>query len=636
MDMNTPQPKVLLIQDNTEQDSEINFSRIWLVFLRRKWLIILVFVLTGIATALYTLRLENEYEAIAIIKVPLASSGALSGLLSSLSPIGSANSADTEIAIIKGRRLAENVVGELGLDKENPELNWRQTVSKLRNSIEAKLKTKTNLIEITVTHKNPAKASVIANKIAEEYLKLAAYSAQNAWESLINQMGSELEQTKINLDRSRQLLHQYESGKGITMAFGDLLLGQGATRSFAMREATESIGSLRADIMRMEVQLETMLKTTSEGSPNVIRLKNQIDVTKGKLQEAEQKAIEKYNKQFGLSDAAAEVAFNQQLYNLLVTKHEELKAQYIMQKSMPEIVEEALEPLIPKPKKRMFLVVGLTLGLFLSIGIALLKEYRDQSIHNLEDMTRFIKTPTIGSIPEFDRNSNNELIINNLPADNSINRIFVDSYRLLHLGIISEVNKHRDEIFNEHKSDGLTLLVTSSIDGEGKSTVAANLAISLASSGKKVLLVDANIKNPIQHQLMKLDLKPGLLDYLKGDCSWQDIIKNNSLNGLHVISSGNINDISNPIMSDYLREFMQLAKEEFDFIIFDSASAISSAEPSAIGALADGVLLVIKANNTKRDVIIASKNRIQDSGGYVIGGVLNRINYGKKYKKYYK
>ena len=191
-----------------------------------------------------------------------------------------------------------------------------------------------------------------------------------------------------------------------------------------------------------------------------------------------------------------------------------------------------------------------------------------------------------------------------------------------------------EHVASIHHQGGLTLLVTSSVREEGKSIVAANLAISIAQTGRKVLLVDADCRNPSQHKLLDLDSHMGLIDTLTGNAAWSDVVKNTSIDNLYAITSGGEDSQPDPsalLISSHLGNFIKLSRKQFDVTIFDSPSVMLASESAAIGSKVDGIVLVIKANDTQKDAILRAKQRMQSSGGNILGAVLNCAVIRRRY-----
>ena len=243
-----------------------------------------------------------------------------------------------------------------------------------------------------------------------------------------------------------------------------------------------------------------------------------------------------------------------------------------------------------------------------------------------------------------------------------VREFYRESYRMLQLEVTAAANGKvqgqspeplgvlgadapREHGANIQRQGGLTLLVTSSVREEGKSVVAANLAISMSQTGRKVLLVDADCRNPVQHKLLDLDVQTGLMDLLAGNIGWNDAVKKTSIDNLCAITSGveqaaslleggNIQpDPSALLISPHLEDFIKSLREQFNVIIFDSTSATLASEPAAIGSKVDGVVLVIKANDTRKDIVLRAKQRMQSSGGNILGAVLNCASVEKRFYK---
>ena len=641
--MNAQLPQIQIIQ-NQQEEEEINLKDYWAVFKRGFWLILLAFIVTMSSTALYLARTPMQYEAAAVVRIPtFGGGGGLAAALGAFLPVGLSSDVATEIEVIKGRDIAERVIKDLELDKkeENLELDWRQIVSGFREMLKVGQKGRTNLIEITAAGDSPEEAKDIANETAGGYIQLSETSSQKLWNDLINQMEAKLVQTRADLEESRQSLHDYEAEEGITTAFSPLLIGAGASTGeygtqYVVPEIPRAVAQLKAGIMEMEVQLEVMKKGLSEADPKVISLKKQIAASRQKLQQEEKKAIEKYNKQFGLTRVAAEIVFNQQLYSSLVSKQEELKAQYIMQNKSPEIIEEAVEPLYPsKPRRKLTLMLGAVAGLFLGLGAALFREFLDNSIHTAQDVTTLLDLPVLGSIPrlrEIKKNPARNALITYCDASSSRNErareFYKESYRMLQLEVMAAADGKVEQAASIQYQGALALLVASSVREEGKSVVAANLAISIAQTGRKVLLVDADCRNSSQHKLLDLDSHMGLIDILARNAAWSDVVRSTAIHNLYAITCGGEGPQPDPsalLISSHLEHFIKVSREQFDVVVFDSSSATLASEPAAIGSKVDGVVLVVKANDTQEDVILQAKQRTQNSGGNIFGVVLNCV-----------
>ncbi|MBR3325437.1 MAG: CpsD/CapB family tyrosine-protein kinase [Clostridia bacterium] len=196
------------------------------------------------------------------------------------------------------------------------------------------------------------------------------------------------------------------------------------------------------------------------------------------------------------------------------------------------------------------------------------------------------------------------------------------------------------------KNGAQTILLTSTLQGEGKSFVAANLAVTFAQARKKTIIVDTDMRKPRQHKLFNSDMYPGLSNYLAGinisrgshKINLKECIYKTKITNLYILPAGNIPpNPSELLQSEKLGQLVKILKNEYDVVIFDGAPCLLVTDASLVSRLVDATVLVISQGKTKADDLREVKNRIRRVGGRVAGVVLNRIKIsGKRYgEKYY-
>lgn len=183
-----------------------------------------------------------------------------------------------------------------------------------------------------------------------------------------------------------------------------------------------------------------------------------------------------------------------------------------------------------------------------------------------------------------------------------------------------------------------TLLITSASMGEGKSTIAANVAISFAQEGKKVLLVDADLRKPTVHYTFNRVISPGLTNFLMGRMDYRDIFKETRIKGLFLITCGPIP--SNPselLGSSSMDVFIEEIKSEFDIVIFDAPPVLSVADGQILSSKCDGTILIISSRATDKGNVVKAKEALQASNANIIGTILNnfKLEKGHYYYEYY-
>lgn len=191
-----------------------------------------------------------------------------------------------------------------------------------------------------------------------------------------------------------------------------------------------------------------------------------------------------------------------------------------------------------------------------------------------------------------------------------------------------------------------TILLTSTVQAEGKSWISANLATAFAQTGRKVILIDADMRKPRQHKIFSLKMCPGLSNYLsevnelgrREKFSYKDCIRKTEVENLYLLPSGNIPpNPSELLLTDRIEELLKELSNEFEVIIFDGAPCLLVTDSTIISRMVDSTVLVVSQKYTKIDDLKEAKKRIKSVGGKLIGVVLNRVEVSnKKYAdKYY-
>jgi len=194
----------------------------------------------------------------------------------------------------------------------------------------------------------------------------------------------------------------------------------------------------------------------------------------------------------------------------------------------------------------------------------------------------------------------------------------------------------RSRLYRMRESQPLqTILISSAIPAEGKTLVSTNLAYSFVRQrGCRVLLIDADLRAPRVHTLLGAPAAPGLADYLQGTATEFQVMQRNNEEGLCVIAAGNhVTHPSELISSDKLKQFLDRARAAFDWIIIDSPPALPVADASVLGGMADGVLLVVRANSTPSEASQKACKELRDA--HILGVVLNTAEESAGYNSYY-
>ena len=180
------------------------------------------------------------------------------------------------------------------------------------------------------------------------------------------------------------------------------------------------------------------------------------------------------------------------------------------------------------------------------------------------------------------------------------------------------------------------IVVTSSFPGEGKSTTAGNLAISMSDTEKKVLLIDCDVRKPSLHRKFKISNSKGLTELIMGKSSFNEISYKYNENLTIITSGSKVPNPSELLGSEVMYRFLQEARENFDYVIMDTPPVKLVTDAQILGSKADGTLLVVKAESTKKNQVASSVDLLRKVNATVMGTVLNAVKntVEKKYDYY--
>ena len=291
------------------------------------------------------------------------------------------------------------------------------------------------------------------------------------------------------------------------------------------------------------------------------------------------------------------------------------------------IIDEGLLPKGPsKPNRMLIVIIGLVLGIGMGIGFAFVRNYLDNTVKTPEDITNK-NINILAWIPQIEGmesgNKDFEFIVAKKPDASAS-----EAYRALRTRIK----------FSRLDKDMLkTILVTSPISQEGKTTTSINLAGSFAQANYKTIIIDADLRKPRIHSVFNQKRYPGFTDYFFGQATFQEILRKSEVNNLFYITAGTIPPNPSEILSStQMESFLEKLKNDFDYIIIDSPPVIAVTDSEIISSLVDGTLLVVSANNTEMELMEKAVQLLSHEHSSFIGVLLNNFTYRSGYGSYYK
>jgi len=324
------------------------------------------------------------------------------------------------------------------------------------------------------------------------------------------------------------------------------------------------------------------------------------------------------------------------------------------------VTDYATPPRVPIGPNRL---QGILLAFIFSLGfgvcLAAMLEYLDDSVRSTEDVSKILRLPTLATIPLLKKGSaarrklaggtsllrlrsgngrnGNGKVNPALLLDLDQRSPLAEAYRQLRTSVLLSSPGHAPK----------TLVVTSCVPSEGKTTTAINLAVSLAQTGARVLVIDADMRRPSIHSSFGIENQRGLCNILANEMTEAEtlnMIQQEKESGLYLLTSGPIPP--NPaelIGSEQMRKLLLGLAATFDHIVIDSPPIASFTDGVLLSAISDGVILVVHASECSRKVVLRSQQALEEVGAKVFGVVLNRVDvrspdyyYGYRYYHGYK
>jgi Mrp family chromosome partitioning ATPase/uncharacterized protein involved in exopolysaccharide biosynthesis len=626
---------------------ELNIRDYWNIFLKRKLLIIISFMVVFSSIFTYTSFQTPIYTATVLIKIDqnlnIPEIIFPSNMRYRMGGEAEVNLADYTKQIIS-RPVLETAARNLGLIKDGmPGREKNDVVSAISAEVEATEIEKTNMIRLQVSSKDPQAAADLANKIAEAFKKLNMEQKNQQAYNVRAFIEKTLEDVSKNLrDQDERL------------------------RNLTMRGAVGSGVNIVTQIYELEKKREDLLTKFTEKHPDVVQLDQQIMELKEAL-----KSLPKEEFEYGI--LKRDITINEALYTNLKQKLPEAQIKEAEKIDNVLIVNPAIAPRHPSyPDKKRNYTAAVVLGLVLGVAMALVTENIDTSIGRVEDIENFIKVSVIGVIPFCSRKDEDvhgkkgwrgnlsrsfarffkgglfgkeksrkeikcEVLISAL--DQSSRSIFLEAFRILSVNIQVLFGKG-EKIKNK------AILITSCNPEEGKSIVSCNLAMIMAQMGYKTLLIDADSRRANVHKIFGIKTKEGgLLDILTGKSEFDAVVRTATdimlgttdsdkvidrpwMNNLNILTAGSVfPNPANLFNSEKMDELLNYFKKRYDLVIIDTSPVLAVSEPSILMPKVDGVLLVYKAGSTSRLALRRAKIQIESvkGPGSLSGIILNNV-----------
>ena len=559
----------------------------------------------------------------------------------------------------------------------------RVSVEPIRNS---------RLVDVSVEAKDPVMAAKMANELVRAYIDRNLETKLQATKDAVQWLSARIDEERRKVEAAENALLRYKEEQGIITDFSSdsekitaqklAQLNQQVVEAESKRVEAETrykqamalqdnpdmldsipevlSNELIREIKKMEVNLYNRMSELSKKygkrHPQMVAIESELeDLQKRKITEvqrvvnslrneyrlavareeslknalAQQKAesleLNKKAVEFGVLQRQAESARN--MYELLVKRFKETSLTEEMKTGNIRVVDRAEVPLEPvKPRKKLNLLLALVVGLALGVGLAFFLEYLDNSIKLPDEIKEYLKIPYLGPVPAYDANGHKEGIAEDLVTVHSPKSTASESFRGIRTGIL----------FSSAEKAPQVILVTSAGPAEGKTSCATNLAVTMAQAGSKVLVLDCDMRRPRVHKVFDIPKEAGISAILVGTGELKDAVAQTAVQNLDVIPCGPIPPNPSEILgSNKMRRFIEALRSRYDRIVIDTAPITAVTDAVVLSSTVDGVVLVIRAAETPRQIVQNGLSQLQTVNAHILGAVLNGVKTGRDSYYYY-
>jgi succinoglycan biosynthesis transport protein ExoP len=558
------------------------------------------------------------------------------------------------------------------------------------------------LVDVSADSTDPDLATRLANTLVDVYIEQNLEAKLSASKDAVNWLAKQLEASQQKVAESEAALQRYKEEHAIisfedrqNIITQKLLELNTAVNNARIKRITieskynqiqqylnsnqdlEKIDSLsevinnpliqklKVDMSSLETEMSELLKTFRDKHPKVIALHSQIATSRNRinaevnqivtsivseyelaqaqekdmtaaLEDQKQEAMDLSQKAIEYGVLEREFESNKRIYNELLQRTKETSVTEQLETNNIRVVDRAMTPTVPiAPRKKLNIFLAMVVGLVFGTVLAFFFEYLDNSIKTPEDIKQYLDMPFLGFIPKVAA----EATAAHPGAKQSADTIVAleprstasEAYRSLRTNVMFSSLEH-----------GPIILVTSAGPTEGKSITVANLGITMAQSGSKTLIIDGDLRKPRMHRIFNIPITgSGLTDLIAnfGTNGTRITVKRTKIENLDILPCGKIPPNPSELLgSERMKLLLEALAKKYDKILIDSPPVTVVTDPVILSRIAGGVIIIIRAGETRRDVVRRAKEQLRNVNATILGGVLNSVDIEKDnyyYSSYY-
>lgn len=473
----------------------------------------------------------------------------------------------------------------------------------IQNGVNVSGGEKTHLVEVTFRATNPEFAAEVANALVDAYIEQGFDSQLNRTQQTSEWLSERLVELKKTLDIAQQNLQEF-------LVREDML---DSTRSEQIK--TSELQTLNQEYLEARAKLDDLAKRYGARHPQISAARAEVAAAKSRLDNRSRSISASRAKEIELSSLERDVQVSKELYEAFLAKFKEADLSNTgSQVASARIVDNALAPSAPiYPQKQRIVFSWAIGGLLLGVALAFVREQLDSTFRGGRQIEEKLGLPLFG-IMQTMRDSSG-----------GVERLYLENKR----SVFSEsVNHIRTGVtYSNVDNPPKVILITSSVQSEGKTTVASNLALSYAQLGP-TLLIDADLRRPRIKHIINTDHNFGLVDLVAGVVSFKECVTADKQEpNLTILNSGTAPP--NPLellASDRFSNNLRALRDKFSYIIIDTAPVLPASDAIVLGQLCDALLMVVQSDRTTHHMARDAIKRLNASRVAVDGLVLTQAD----------
>ncbi|MFO1390899.1 MAG: polysaccharide biosynthesis tyrosine autokinase [Agitococcus sp.] len=636
---------------SVQQDDTIDLRHYWRVLMRFKWGIIGLAIAVTLAAVFIVSAMRPVYKASVTLMIEQKQGKTLASVDDVYgADITGKEYLQTQFEILKSRELASRVVQELNI-AEHPDyiaqtesemeektwwqaIDWKQylpagheqnpiptedekfikLVDKFMTHLSIEPIRQTQLVKINFESYDRALTARVANAMAKAYINSQMEARITLTQNAADWLSTRLGALKANLEVSEKKLQEYREQNNLV---------ENGDKTGVLGLSAEQLTQINQRVTAAQFKVAEISQRYGEKHPTLIQAKLELAEAQRAFNEAKDASLELSRKEFRFQELQREVQTNRNLYDTFFTRIKQANDSLELQTANARIVDPAVIPSLPfKPRKGLLTALALVLSIIFGAVLAFMLDYLDSTFKGAEDVEDKLGVSMLGMVPlvkQKKKDSGALLFLDDKQKN------YAEAMRTVRTSVVlSGIDK-------PHK----TILMTSSVPSEGKSTSSTNLAIALGQM-ERVLLVDADLRKPTIAKVLNLPPNsPGLSNLVAGTATVEDCILHMEDANIDVLTSGLIPPNPSELLSS--QKFADLLKtlaQSYDRIIIDSPPTLLVSDALVMSKVVDAVVYVIRSDITTHQTVRTGVNRLLAVKAPIIGVILNKVNM-KKAAQYY-